>query len=107
MQCQIVRKLYLFYNANVNIAISSWGDNTRQSGETCDDGNLDDGDGWSYQCIIEAGAVCYDPGSSISDIWDIWGDGKRPQPTGCDDGIYNIYIELMIFMIKLLNNVRH
>ena len=47
---------------------------------------MDDGDGWDSHCLVEVGSICYDPGSSIPDIWDIWGDGKRPQPTGCDDG---------------------
>ena len=30
--------------------------------------------------------TCYDPGNLTADICDIWGNGKRPQATGWDDG---------------------
>lgn len=46
------------------------GDGKRAGSEECDDGNLEDGDGCSQQCTVEANFHCFetDNGNSTSTI---------------------------------------
>ena len=57
--------------------------------EIWDDGNLNNGDGWSSTCLIESGFECIGGTPTTPDTWhDIWGDGVvvYKTSTNCDDG---------------------
>jgi cysteine-rich repeat protein len=70
----------------------TWGDGVFYGSEAgrWDDGNFDNGDGWSAGWIIEAGWICSGGSTSTPHIWaDTWGDGlvvNRATPNYCDDG---------------------
>ena len=60
--------------------------------EAWDDGNLNNGDGWSSACTIETGAKWVGGSPTTSDTWnDTWGDGivKNRTPDNWDDGNTN------------------
>jgi cysteine-rich repeat protein len=72
--------------------LPSCGDGKVEAGEECDDGNRDDGDGCSSQCLLEAGdcgnGVC-DPASEdgASCPQDCWcGDGVVDSTEDCEQG---------------------
>ncbi|OJH39090.1 hypothetical protein BON30_16170 [Cystobacter ferrugineus] len=61
------------------------GDGTRQSAESCDDGNTTDGDGCSATCgAVEEGWACDTPGQAC--IRTTCGNGTRDNTETCDDG---------------------
>ena len=67
----------------------TWGSQTRDSGEQCDDGNMLAGDGCSDACTIEAGFQCLGGSTTTIDVWsDACGDGKVYKRTAkfWDDG---------------------
>ena len=71
-----------------------WGDGKRYSSVStfCDDGNTNNGDGWSSTCSNEIGWSWSGGSSSTKDTWsEICGDGKRfnTMSTYCDDGNTN------------------
>ena len=71
--------------------IEVWGDGKRYSSVStfCDDGNTNNGDGWSSTCSNEIGWSWSGGSSSTKDTWsEICGDGKRfnSVSTYCDDG---------------------
>eukprot|EP01006_Ploeotia_vitrea_P021507 TRINITY_DN53904_c0_g1_i1.p1 TRINITY_DN53904_c0_g1~~TRINITY_DN53904_c0_g1_i1.p1 ORF type:complete len:1014 (+),score=137.43 TRINITY_DN53904_c0_g1_i1:149-3043(+) len=52
-------------NCTISITVEDLcGDETIQDGETCDDGNTDDGDGCSSSCAVESGHSCFGTPSS-------------------------------------------
>ncbi|MEI8254254.1 MAG: DVUA0089 family protein [Deltaproteobacteria bacterium] len=59
------------------------GDGLRDTGETCDDGNVTAGDGCSATCILEAGFTCTGTPSVCATTC---GDGVAAGTEGCDDG---------------------
>ncbi len=61
------------------------GDSYVIGGETCDDGNTDDGDGCSAACVPEEGWTCGAPG--VACVQDpVCGNGEVEDGEGCDDG---------------------
>ena len=64
-------------------ARSSCGDRTKQTNETCDDGNAKSGDGCSDQCFVESGYVCPVPGAAC--VAAECGDGIVAGDEDCDD----------------------
>jgi cysteine-rich repeat protein len=64
-----------------------WGDSLRDTGETCDDGNTSNGDGWSSTCTLEIGWNWAGGSSSTPDTCsEVWGDGKVVGTEVWDDG---------------------
>jgi len=61
------------------------GDSTVNSGEQCDDGDLEDGDGCSATCAVEAGFVCTVVGQPC-ELVEYCGDGFLRAGEQCDDG---------------------
>src|SRR5512133_489402 len=53
--------------------------------ESCDDGNLESGDGCSSACMIESGAECVEGKPCTQPPWQC-GDGVVQFPESCDDG---------------------
>ena len=53
-----------------------------------DDGNTNNGDGWSSTWYTESGWTCTGGSSTTPDFWEVWGDGKRftTNTIYCDDG---------------------
>ncbi|HEY5958952.1 MAG TPA: DUF4215 domain-containing protein, partial [Polyangiaceae bacterium] len=68
--------------------VATCGNSKVDFGETCDDGNLTDGDGCSSACVHESSYYsCYAVGSVCRGSWQqSCGDGKRDFGEGCDDG---------------------
>lgn len=64
------------------------GNNRVQLGETCDDGNINDGDGCSATCTTETGWTC---DSTHQTCQPICGDGLSRGQEGCDDGNQEIH----------------
>ena len=67
------------YSSNAGSAVCNpiWGDGMKQTEEGWDDGNLNDGDGWSSTCTVEDGFSCIGGSPSAKDIWgEVCGDGK-------------------------------
>ena len=63
------------------------GDGQRGSGESCDDGNTNGGDGCSATCLIEAGFTCPTAGQPcVPATTVLCGDGQLQAGEGCDDG---------------------
>ena len=66
---------------NINISPTVWGDGLRSDSEVCDDGNTNNGDGWSSSWLIESGWTCAGGSSTSKDICIIqtssvpWGNG--------------------------------
>lgn len=60
------------------------GNALKSSAEQCDDGNLDDGDGCSAECMLESGFVCEFPGFPCRTTE--CGDGRKESGEDCDDG---------------------
>ena len=60
--------------------ITKWGDGIRVGSEKCDDGNLADGDGWTYQWIIEDGYVWVGGEFGVTDVWLQCDMGYDPNP---------------------------
>jgi len=58
-----------------------------ETGETCDDGNGNGGDGCSSVCVVETGWKCTAP--SIPCVANQCGDGFLAGTEQCDDGIVN------------------
>ncbi|MDH5720752.1 MAG: DUF4215 domain-containing protein [Spirochaetia bacterium] len=56
---------------NPNNILNECGNNIEETGESCDDGNTNDGDGCSSICLLEGGTC---------------GDGTHNAGEGCDDG---------------------
>lgn len=62
------------------------GDAEKSVDEACDDGNRDNGDGCSGNClVVEVGYTCDAPGSPCS-LVALCGDARRVLEEGCDDG---------------------
>ncbi|MFA5904791.1 MAG: LamG-like jellyroll fold domain-containing protein, partial [Desulfobacula sp.] len=61
-----------------NNNIASCGNGKVESGEDCDDGNINDGDGCSLQCLLE--------GSNKNKYGSLCGNGKIEKGEQCDDG---------------------
>ena len=59
------------------------GDGAVEAGETCDDGNLKDGDGCNNKCQIETGYLCVGGPSTCTFAC---GNGKLDSGEACDDG---------------------
>ncbi len=54
--------------------------------EACDDGNREDGDGCSSNClVVETGYTCNEPGRPC-ELVALCGDSRRVLSEGCDDG---------------------
>jgi fibro-slime domain-containing protein len=65
---------------------SGCGDGILDDNEACDDGNNEDGDGCSADCLfVEPGYSCYPPGEPCN-LVAICGDGIVVFPEQCDDG---------------------
>jgi len=65
------------------------GDSERSDDEACDDGNLDNGDGCSANClVVEAGYTCDAPGS-LCQLVEVCGDSRIVLSERCDDGNTN------------------
>jgi cysteine-rich repeat protein len=73
---------------NATICIPECGDGRKIGTEQWDDGNLNDGDGWSSTCIKEIGYSCTGGSLFTADTWSkVWGDGiSDANPNTCDDG---------------------
>ncbi|QQR84278.1 DUF4215 domain-containing protein [Candidatus Peregrinibacteria bacterium] len=56
------------------------GNSVVEAGETCDDGNTDNGDGCSSVCALEAGSVC---GNSVVEAGETCDDGNAVAGDGC------------------------
>ena len=88
-----------------NSWLSLWGDGKLQTSESCDDGNINNGDGWSNSWMIENGYKCtggtktskdtwalcdpgtYQQGTTSPNSWvPLCGDGKLAGGEACDDG---------------------
>ena len=88
-----------------NSWLSLWGDGKLQTSESCDDGNSNNGDGWSSSWMIENGYKCTGGTKTSKDTWVLWdpgtyqqgtaspnswaplcGDGKLAGGEACDDG---------------------
>jgi cysteine-rich repeat protein len=65
------------FNVNIDCALGVCGDGTINTGEECDDGNSDAGDGCSDTCQIECGNGVIDPGETCD-------DGNTTAGDGCD-----------------------
>ena len=63
------------------------GNSVVDTGEDCDDGNKDSGDGCSSLCQIEAGYTCKTPGAACEPPR--CGDGNLTSNESCDDGNTN------------------
>lgn len=62
------------------------GDAEQSADEACDDGNRDNGDGCSGNClVVETGYTCDLPGSPCT-LVALCGDSRRVLDEGCDDG---------------------
>jgi fibro-slime domain-containing protein len=62
------------------------GDSERSDDEACDDGNLDNGDGCSANClVVETGYACDTPGS-VCQLVEVCGDSRVVLSERCDDG---------------------
>ena len=80
-------------SATVNVMIGGCGNGTYNTGEMCDDGNTNDGDGCSASCQTESGWTCtgFPTGKSvcIQQLLAVCGDGKidtsAVPPEQCDD----------------------
>ena len=61
-----------------------------EDGEICDDGNTDDDDGCSTECVVEDGWECSEPGEPCTKKKEnkksVCGDGKLAKDEDCDDG---------------------
>ena len=68
---------------NQCVPVAVCGDGIVQGGETCDDGNVNNGDGCSSACQVQAGFTC---SGSPSVCNTICGDGIKAGAEGCDDG---------------------
>jgi fibro-slime domain-containing protein len=65
------------------------GDADKSDDEACDDGNRDNGDGCSGNClVVEIGYTCDEPGSPC-ELVALCGDSRRVLDEGCDDGNAN------------------
>jgi len=63
------------------------GDGIQRGAESCDDGNLVNGDGCSSNCTVEEGFVCEDNEAHVSVCHKIvCGDGIKEGNEECDDG---------------------
>ncbi len=62
----------------------SCGDGIIEPPETCDDGNVDEGDGCSEDCSTETGYACPAPGEECV-LLAVCGDGKLGMGEECDD----------------------
>ncbi len=60
------------------------GNGILETGERCDDGNTEDGDGCSSKCQVEAGYSCNASGCVVTDPF--CGDGLLAPGEACDDG---------------------
>ena len=61
-----------------DIWTSLWGDGYRINSEQCDDGNFNNGDGWSSACVVEPNFRCTGGSSTAKDTCTtICGDGFR------------------------------
>jgi len=68
------------------VSSAACGNATLETGEECDDGNTDDGDGCSKVCQVESGYTCPNVGMKCRPIVSC-GDGAINQATEqCDDG---------------------
>ena len=56
---------------------SLWGNGVRDSGETWDDANMVEGDGWSEVWDIESGYTCNYYSVLSADQWDYCGNGRQ------------------------------
>jgi len=65
---------------------NSCGNGVVDPGETCDDGNLKDGDGCSSSCQVELGYFCQQTGEQRSECSAICGDLILAQGEHCEDG---------------------
>jgi MYXO-CTERM domain-containing protein len=70
---------------------SACGNGQRVIGEECDDGDADDGDGCSSECLVEEGWACIEPAGGASECTPGCGDGLIDVAAGeeCDEGIDN------------------
>jgi cysteine-rich repeat protein len=59
------------------------GDGAIAGAETCDDGNVNAGDGCSAACATETGWACPSPGQPCATVC---GDGVKAGSEQCDDG---------------------
>ena len=66
------------------ITMAVCGDGTVDVTESCDDGDLANGDGCNSACAIEPGFACDDGGPSLCDA--VCGDGNVVGDETCDDG---------------------
>jgi cysteine-rich repeat protein len=68
--------------------VATCGNSKIDYGETCDDGNLTDGDGCSSLCAHESSFYsCYVVGQTCKGTWQtLCGDGLRDYGEECDDG---------------------
>jgi cysteine-rich repeat protein len=68
------------------ICVNTCGDGVLQTkfGETCDDGNVVEGDGCSSACQVESGYVCQ--GAIVSTCNTVCGDSIKTFDEECDDG---------------------
>lgn len=65
------------------ICIAICGNFAIDSPETCDDGNIDNGDGCNATCFLEPG---YQWNSTESEVYTVCGDSVRVGTEECDDG---------------------
>eukprot|EP00931_Biecheleriopsis_adriatica_P040733 TRINITY_DN23337_c0_g1_i1.p1 TRINITY_DN23337_c0_g1~~TRINITY_DN23337_c0_g1_i1.p1 ORF type:complete len:4853 (-),score=966.29 TRINITY_DN23337_c0_g1_i1:13-14571(-) len=59
------------------------GDGLQRAPETCDDGNVAEGDGCTAQCVMDPGYACWPPGVPCRQLC---GDYLRLEGEECDDG---------------------
>ena len=84
--------------------LTKWGDGIKTADEKCDDGNLNNGDGWSSTWTVENGYKCSGGSLTLPDVWSLcpkgyytdtsdttrwitkWGDGFMIGKEKWDDG---------------------
>jgi len=63
--------------------VSQWGDGLKHVNEQWDDGNTDDGDGWSFDWKIEHNSIWTVNTEGVISEWEVCGDGLTQKNNMC------------------------